>query len=308
MAKNTAGGQITRSIAHRLILVTVLFSIMITVLTTGGLLFKDYQNDVDDIHTRIDQIRSSHLESLVSSIWSFDKNLTQIQLDGLLRWPDFEYLSIHKGEQVIWQAGEAVSKNTLSVEIPLIHQSQGEKIGLGTLRVVASLDAIYGRLFEKGVSILLSVGVLISIVTGLLFFTVQRLITRHLTSLAGYARSVKFDDLTRPFLFERDHKDSDQSDELDVIAHAVNDMRTNLKTAFDDLVKYKEQLEQRVWQSMQAEKALRENEARYKEASHIAHLGHWIYDLVADKLVHCSDELARIHGVSPDAYVSHPGR
>jgi PAS domain S-box-containing protein len=49
---------------------------------------------------------------------------------------------------------------------------------------------------------------------------------------------------------------------------------------------------------------LEESEARYVEATRLANLGHWIYDEVVDKLVFCSDELARIHGVTPGEYLA----
>ena len=52
------------------------------------------------------------------------------------------------------------------------------------------------------------------------------------------------------------------------------------------------------------EDMLKKSEAQYKEASSLAQLGHWVFDKVAEKIVYCSDELARIHGVSPETYVS----
>jgi len=54
----------------------------------------------------------------------------------------------------------------------------------------------------------------------------------------------------------------------------------------------------------QAEESLRESRARYSDATRIANLGHWIYDQVADRLEYCSDELARIHGLTPDDYMA----
>jgi PAS domain S-box-containing protein len=53
-----------------------------------------------------------------------------------------------------------------------------------------------------------------------------------------------------------------------------------------------------------AEQAFRESETLFKHASRLANLGHWVWDELADRCVHCSEELARIHGVSVDAYLA----
>ncbi len=47
-----------------------------------------------------------------------------------------------------------------------------------------------------------------------------------------------------------------------------------------------------------AEIELQRSEDQYKQAAELAHLGHWVWDELEDKCVHCSEELARIHGVS----------
>lgn len=52
----------------------------------------------------------------------------------------------------------------------------------------------------------------------------------------------------------------------------------------------------------EAEQALSESMAQYRDATRIAKLGHWVYDEVEDKILHCSEELARIHGLTPDDY------
>lgn len=52
-----------------------------------------------------------------------------------------------------------------------------------------------------------------------------------------------------------------------------------------------------------AEDDLKTFSERYQDAARIARLGHWVYDEVADRIVYCSDEMARIHGVSPEEYL-----
>lgn len=52
-----------------------------------------------------------------------------------------------------------------------------------------------------------------------------------------------------------------------------------------------------------AEDSLAESERRLKTAAQMAKLGYFVWDLVEDRCVYCSEELARIHGLSVDDYM-----
>ncbi len=52
------------------------------------------------------------------------------------------------------------------------------------------------------------------------------------------------------------------------------------------------------------ERDLRHSEARLRQATELAGLGYWVWDAVADKCSHCSEEHARIHGVSVGEYLA----
>ncbi len=52
------------------------------------------------------------------------------------------------------------------------------------------------------------------------------------------------------------------------------------------------------------ERDLRHSEVRLRQATELAGLGYWVWDAVADKCTHCSQEHARIHGVSVDEYLA----
>jgi PAS domain S-box-containing protein len=279
MVKEDTTNRVRRSVARRLILVTVMFSVTVTLFATAGQLYLDYKNDVGAINARVEQIRSGHLAGLVASIWSFDENLTRIQLEGLLRMPDIEFLAINQNGKEKWMVGELISKKIISVELPLEYLSQGTKVPVGNLQIVASLDAVYGRLIEKGFTILLTVGILIFLVTGFLFYVVQRLITRHLTSLATYTRTVKYDEVVQPFRFDRDRSNADPSDEFDVIAHEMNETWASLKSAYDDQKDHKEQLEQKVLDLTRAETALHRSEERFRDFAHASSDWFWETDL-----------------------------
>jgi PAS domain S-box-containing protein len=65
-----------------------------------------------------------------------------------------------------------------------------------------------------------------------------------------------------------------------------------------------QQLSEEVSRRKQSELALRDSEARFKEATRIAHLGHFIWDDVENRCIDCDEEFARIHGITPEEYLS----
>jgi prevent-host-death family protein len=54
----------------------------------------------------------------------------------------------------------------------------------------------------------------------------------------------------------------------------------------------------------QTEEIQRENEERLRQATRLAKLGHCVWDAVADKCIYCSEEHARIHGLSVEEYIA----
>lgn len=225
-----------RPIARRLIVAVVLFSSFITLITTAIQLYFDYEHDIDQIESEFEQVETSYLESLINNVWVSDGEQIQTQLDGLLRLPDLEYLGITVDGAVEWSAGTPRSENVISKKYPLIFRYRGQDRTIGILQVTASLDAVYKRLIDKILIILLSNGVKTFLVAGFILFTFQYLVTRHLQAIADYVRSLgNAHPATSKLALERGDG-SAAEDELDDVVSAVNQMQAELNTSHESLM------------------------------------------------------------------------
>jgi signal transduction histidine kinase len=119
--------------------------------------------------------------------------------------------------------------------MPIIYRERGHDTRLGTLKVFATYEGVYDRLADQAVSILVYVGFWIVLVTGFLFLIFQRLVTRHLHTLANYAPDIAFDRELPGLALNRPPSRPGQGDEFDNVVDAVNAMREELGASIGEL-------------------------------------------------------------------------
>jgi signal transduction histidine kinase len=213
----------------------LLFSSVITLASTSLQLYIDYARDVDLIYDRMRQIKDSYLESIGASLWAFDREQLQVQVEGIHSLPDMRHVEVVVDGRPFVTAGWSKEGNTIHRSFPLDRVYQGERIKLGTLNCTASLDGIYGRLRDRVLVILGTQAIKTFLVSAFIFLMFQYLVTRHLVRMADYARGLMPGNLDAPLKLERPPRGKEQSDELDIVASAMNEMRTNLASNLKEL-------------------------------------------------------------------------
>ena len=230
-------------IARRLVVAVVLFSTCITVVTTSIQLYMDYRRDINQIHNIFGLIRSSYLKSLSNSVWMYDDPQITMQLEGLLKLPDVEYLEIKGEGSHIWRSGSLHSKHFINTAFPLLHTYEGAERPIGVLTATASLDNVYDRLIDKGITILVTNGIKTFFVAGFMLLIFQFMVTQHLKALADHVGKINLDEAPVLFSIKR-KKRNGKSDELEQVARAVNEMQIGLHNSYEDLknsaIKYRE--------------------------------------------------------------------
>lgn len=256
----TPSGSLSRrdAIGTRLIVSILLASSLFTLLGTGYQLYADYRRDVVLIEDRMEQIRTSYLQGIVNSLWMTDVRQVEVLLEGVVRLPDMRFARILSAEGLSLSMEQGALPETLGVEhrYSLLYEHRGEKFNLGELQLVASLEEAQGRLWDRVLLILGTQAVKTFLVSGFIFILVQRMLTRHLQTMADFAHATTPETLEAPLQLQRPHR----NDELHEVVVAFNRMRQTLSQyteqlreelrlrteAEAELKRYKSQLEQQV--------------------------------------------------------------
>ena len=228
MEKNTKEAvkttEWTHGITRRLILYVVLFSSLITLLITAFQLFQEYRDGVSKVKGQIAQIEKLSLTSVTENLWNLYDRQIQSQLEDLIQLPDLRYLEIRSAEGVIASVGNQVFENTIAETLPLIYIREDEKIPIGSLVVVATLDGVYQDLIDRVVVILVSNGFKTALVSVFIFLVFQYLITRHLVGISRHLENLSADHLDVQLVLDR----RPAKDELSQVVSAINEMGASL--------------------------------------------------------------------------------
>lgn len=217
---------------RRLLLFILLFSLCFTVLASTVQLYFEYRREMRDIDARMALIRAGYLASLERSLWDLNQEQLDVQLRGLVDFSDVARVRLSSADFDLLQ-GEAKPQGPLRIEhFALDYQPpSGPPRHLGELEVSIDLGAVHRRLFATGLTSLLWMSVFLCGLAVALSGLFYRLVTRHLQVMAEFARRVGAGDWQQPLRLDK--RRSSREDEIDTVAHALDDMRRNILSDID---------------------------------------------------------------------------
>ena len=222
------------NIAKQLIVYVILFSSLITLITTGIQLYAEYDRDISNIDTRFEEIKSIHLKNLASRVWVADRTEIENQLEGLKNLPFMQYLEVRDEKQVLAKTGVQKSEQTISKSYPINYLYQNKTHNIGTLIVKASLTSVYEHIYQQLWKILLSNTIKTFLVSGFILFLFHQLITRHLVNISKFTSKLTINDLTQPLKLDR-QSNNKKADELDTLVESITNMQQNLQASISSL-------------------------------------------------------------------------
>src|SRR6266496_2945063 len=226
-----------RGIGPRLFVRVLLFSSAITLILTLFQLYFDYRYDVRAIESRMSEIEGSYLQSLGGSLWNLDRRQIELQIEGVLRLPAIRFVEVRettdRANPLVVSGGHRQAHAAVRRAFSLVHTSRGEQEQLGVLSIEATFDEVHRALLHKAVVILISEGTEIFLVSFFILYITHRLVTRHLTALAGFLGQYDLGHPPPPLRLER--RQPSREDELDQLVAAFEKMCQSLERAYNDL-------------------------------------------------------------------------
>jgi len=264
-------------IARKLILYVVLFSSVITLGSTALQLYLEFENDVEIIDERLEEIETSHKRSISNSLWALDDLRLQLEISDVARLPDIEYVAVLSQGQILSFSGVRPDGRSISRTFSLIYQPKNDPIDIGHMEIVATLDGVFAKLRDRFVLILVSNGIKTFLVAVFIYLIFSYLVTRHLAALAGFARMLDLEDLDLDASIPRPTHSNGPPNEIDDLADALDEMRKNVHVSYH---------------------ALRQSERRLQD---FASAGFdWLWECDADmKFVYVSDLFEVVTGLNP---------
>ena len=213
-----------QSISKRLILYIVVFSSFLTLLLTINQLYREYVAGMDQVKGQMNQIKILSLASLTENVWNLYDKQIKTQLDDLLQPSELIYLEIRSKGQILASAGTRASKNTVSQTLPMIYTREDEKIPIGELSIVATLDGIYQELLDKTLIILISNTAKTFLVSIFMFFIFRHFVIKHLIKISQHLQRITPDNLDIPLTLDG----QTHNDELQQLVTTINEMGIKL--------------------------------------------------------------------------------
>src|SRR5215510_9150940 len=226
-----------RGIGPRLLVRILLFSSAITLILTSFQLYFDYRYAVAAIESRMSEIEGSYLQSLSEGLWNVDSRQIELQIEGILRLPAIRFVEVRettdRANPIVLSGGRRQDHAAVRRAFSLVHPSRGEQQRLGVLSIEATFDEVHRALLHKAIVILISEGTTIFLVSFFILYITHRLVTRHLTALAGFLGQYDLRQPPPPLRLQR--RTPKEKDELDQVIAAFESMRQNLERAYGDL-------------------------------------------------------------------------
>ena len=219
-------------LSYRILSYILICSTIFTFISTAIQLYTEYQRDMHSVAQGLNQIRESYLNFLTISLWNMDESQLSVQLQGALLLPDIQYLEVREiraaMEEVVSAAGSAKIEGGADYEFPLIYESGQEKMHIGNLYLTVNLKGVYQRLYDRVALILATQAIKTFLWAFCVLIIFQHVIMRHLNTIAVYLKQLDVTRLTIPLTLNRRASVSNQPDELEHVAMAINNMSKKL--------------------------------------------------------------------------------
>ena len=248
-------------LARKLSVLVLFFSILFAAVSFIVQVVINYHEELSALDTRMEKIRVIEVPEISNSIWHFDDDQIEIQLQGMLNLQDVSYVEVVVIGGETFSAGiKPQTENEKIIKFDLTYQQNDETFDIGKLIVIADLSSVRNRVGKWSLSTFLLSVMQTFLLAGILLFLVIRIVTKPLGEIVDYAEKIDFEHLDQPLKLKQ-RWFSSVNDELEMVVLKLNEMRLRL---IDSIQK-----------RLEIEDALRISERNYRE----------IFDATSDGII-----------------------
>lgn len=222
-------GFLGKGLGRRIVTLMILASAALSVVAAAVQLWSEYQRDLGNVLTEFSIVQDSFLSSLENSLWQFNFSQVEILLDGIFAQADVVALRLNAQTGQTWERGEITNAASLTRDFVLRHNGAAEN--LGNLSVTLTLEHIRERLIQHFMTVLASNFIKTLAASVLMLLIFDKMVSRHLRSLASETRGGVWE--TGERRFDLDRSKAGEGDELDQIVSALNDAGERITEAME---------------------------------------------------------------------------
>lgn len=215
-------GAFNNKLSRRVFVYIFLCSAFLSVCSTMIQLYVDFQSGVTTLDKRFHSIELSFNQSISTSLWDFNEPLVEQQIGGIQRLPDIRHVKITTSFGKVYEVGDIIENPPKVETYPITFENNT----IGTMVITADYQDIYQHLWQRAGFIVTSEFIKIFMVAFCTLFIVHWLITKHLYRITAYSKALSGQNLDEPLEL---HNRNQETDELDELVSAINDMRLTLK-------------------------------------------------------------------------------
>ncbi len=146
--------KVKSSIAKRLLIAIITLSSIAALFVSGLQLYLDYESGIERIRRDLDYVKLVSLTPLTWSIWDWDEEAIEAQMQALVNHPTIDYAQIKALKNTPTEFGSKIPGRSIMATYPLAHRDGDVIHNLGVLSVEASLSRLFQHLLEKTLVVL----------------------------------------------------------------------------------------------------------------------------------------------------------
>jgi diguanylate cyclase (GGDEF)-like protein len=238
LTSNSSPVRPAGSLGRRLVLATLLFCLVFTIVAVGVRTWIAWRNNLTIMTTELTLIDQVFQRTLSKAIWEMDRETLQTQLDSVAQVPPVGHFELH-----IPRAGRPpeVLEHTRGVRpdssrAPSLHRElvyapyPGAHEVIGELTLEGDESVLWQRLRGELVSIIVTQVIQSLLLAGLIMWMFNRSVTKHVEHIASHLGELTPETLRRTLRLDRS---TERRDELTLLEAGVNNLQDNLSNYLD---------------------------------------------------------------------------